>query len=73
MQNATMLYRIPGPHVWEGVRHDYRIVDRSDNQDFEEAIAAGWSLTIQDAVRRAAPPQAMDGKPAKKKKLDDVD
>lgn len=73
MQNATMLYKVPGPHFWEGVAHDYLIVDKSDNQDFEAAIQAGWSLTIAEAVRRKNDSSEKVNKSAKKKTADGLD
>ncbi len=46
MQNATMLYKCPGPHDIHGGKFDHTTVDETE---IEEALADGWHLTTTDA------------------------
>lgn len=45
MQEATMLYRAPGPHEIDDAHLDYTIVDAAEEGAIEAAIADGWFLT----------------------------
>lgn len=46
MQNATMLYRCPGPHKTDGISYDYTVVDQAD---VDTALAGGWHRNWIDA------------------------
>ena len=48
---VTMLFKCPGPHVWEGMAHDYVVVP---DAEIEAKLAEGWHLTVQaaDAVHK---------------------
>ena len=51
MKNPTMLYKSPGPHEIHGGKFDYTIFDEDE---VEQAIADGWSLTTTEAKEVAA-------------------
>lgn len=54
MDLPTVLYRCPGPHSRAGGTYDYLGVETPEA--YESAIAAGWQLTMPDAI------DAYDGK-----------
>lgn len=47
MLEATMLYKHPGQHSFDGGTFDYIIVDASD---IPKAVADGWRLTTIEAL-----------------------
>ena len=53
MNNATMLYKCPGPHTTDGISYDYVIVDEPE---IAAQLAEGWHLTYveADAARTSA-------------------
>ena len=48
MDLPTVLYRCPGPHSRAGGTYDFLGVETEEN--YEAAIAAGWKLTMPDAI-----------------------
>jgi hypothetical protein len=44
----TVLYRCPGPHSRAGGTYDFLGVESPES--YEAAIAAGWQLTMPDAI-----------------------
>lgn len=46
MKAATMLYQSPGPHMTDGIRYDYIVVDEAE---VEAKLAEGWHRHYDDA------------------------
>lgn len=65
MNNATMLYKCPGPHQIHGGNFDYIIVGEDE---IEQALVDGWVLTTPEALaaRDAVP---SDGAPVSRDEL----
>ena len=43
----TMLFKAPGPCVWEGMEYEYIVVPAAD---VEAKLAEGWFLTVPEAA-----------------------
>jgi len=52
MKQATMLFKVPGPHETNGnVKYDYTIVDADEIEKYEKK---GWSRTLIEAKDKKA-------------------
>jgi len=50
MKQATMLFKIPGPHETNGdVKYDYTIVEADEIEKYEKK---GWSRTLIEAQEK---------------------
>ena len=52
MKNPKMLFKAPGPHLWEGVPIDWMLCEA---ENASQHIEAGWFNTVFEAV--AAKPE----------------
>jgi hypothetical protein len=66
MNNPTMLYRCPGPEVFEGVRCETLIVE---DEDVQAAKAQGWCSDWMQAAAAQKPENAEPANEAQKLRM----